>query len=125
MSVREKWEGRYQTRGDAETNPASRFLTAHRALLPSGRALDVACGDGRHALWLARHGFAVDAIDLAYAGLARLTATARREQLVIQSIQANLEQVQLPTARYAVVVNCRYLQRSLFAALRDAVRPGG
>src|SRR5438045_2681853 len=125
MSEREKWEGRYATRGDAAANPPSRFLTAHHALFPSGRALDVACGDGRHALWLARHGFAVDAIDVAHAGLARLTAAARREQLIIQCIQANLEEIQLPAARYAVVVNSRYLQRSLFAALRDAVRPGG
>ena len=114
-------------RGRAEERAAapSRLLVEHRHLLPAGRALDVACGDGRNALWLARQGFAVDAVDVAFAGLARLAAAARREGLVVRPIQANLEEFPLPSDRYAVVVNCRYLQRTLFPALRGAVQPGG
>lgn len=125
MSERAKWDARYGTRLEAAAPAPSPFLTAHRALLPAGRALDVAAGDGRHALWLARQGFAVDAIDLSHAGLVRLRAAARREQLEIDAVQADLEEYPLPTHRYAAVVNTRYLQRSLFAALRCSVRPGG
>lgn len=125
MSERAKWEARYGGRFDAAPDPPANLLTAHRRLLPGGRALEIACGDGRNALWLARQGFAVDAIDVAFAGLARLAAAARREGLPIQPIQADLEHFPLPEARYAVVVNTRYLQRSLFASLRRAVRPGG
>jgi len=41
------------------------WLVGHRALLPpSGRALDVACGRGRHALWLAQHGFDAEFVDV-------------------------------------------------------------
>lgn len=127
MSERDKWEARYASTSRAEERAAapSRLLVEHRHLLPAGRALDVACGDGRNALWLARQGFAVDAVDVAFAGLARLAAAARREGLVVRPIQADLEQFPLPSDRYAVVVNCRYLQRTLFPALRSAVRPGG
>lgn len=125
MSERAKWEARYAGRADAAPDPPADVLTAHRDLLPAGRALEVACGDGRNALWLARQGFAVDAIDVAFAGLARLAAVARREGLPIQAIQADLEHFPLPEGRYAVAVNTRYLQRSLFASLRRAVRPGG
>ena len=73
----------------------------------------------------ARQGFAVDAVDVAFGGLARLAAAARREGLVVRPIQADLEQFPLPHNQYAAVVNCRYLQRSLFPALRSAIRPGG
>ena len=125
MSERDKWEARYASRAEERAAAPSRFLVEHRHLLPAGRALDVACGDGGNALWLARQGFAVDAVDVAFAGLARLAAAARREGLVVRPIQADLEQFPLPSDRYAVVVNCRYLQRPLFPALRSAVRPGG
>jgi 2-polyprenyl-3-methyl-5-hydroxy-6-metoxy-1,4-benzoquinol methylase len=125
VSERDKWEARYASRAEEQAAAPSRLLVEHRHLLPAGRALDVACGDGRNALWLARQGYAVDAIDIAFAGLARLAAAAQREGLVVRPIQANLEEIPLPRDRYAVVVNCRYLQRTLFPALRGAVRPGG
>jgi SAM-dependent methyltransferase len=117
--------GAEASRAEERAAAPSRLLVEHRHLLPAGRALDVACGDGRNALWLARQGFAVDAVDVAFAGLARLAAAARREGLVVRPIQADLEQFPLPSERYAVVVNCRYLQRTLFPALRGAVQPGG
>jgi 2-polyprenyl-3-methyl-5-hydroxy-6-metoxy-1,4-benzoquinol methylase len=125
VTDRTRWEARYAARAGAPTAEPSRFLIEHRHLLPPGRALDVACGDGRHSLWLARQGFAVDAIDIARAGLSRLAAAARREGLAVSPIQADLEDFPLPASRYTVVVNIRYLQRSLFDALRNAVRPGG
>ena len=126
MSERAKWEARYGTRDDAAaTEPPASLLVEHRGLLPAGRALDVACGDGRNAVWLAREGFAVDAIDVAYAGLHRLAAAARRERFTVNTVQADLEQFPLPADRYTVVVNTRYLQRSLFPGLRRAVAPGG
>jgi SAM-dependent methyltransferase len=124
VSDRTTWEARYGA-ADAALKPPSSLLTAHRALLPPGRALDVACGDGRNALWLARQGFAVDAIDLAHVALLRLRAAAQRERLCLQTIQADLLHFPLPAGRYAVVVNTRYLERALFAALRAAVAPGG
>ena len=125
MSERAKWEARYAGRGDAPTALPSPFLTQHAHLLPAGRALDVASGDGRNTLWLARQGHAVDAVDVAFAGLSRLAAAARADGLPIRPLQADLEQVPLPAARYAVVLNSRYLQRSLFEGLRRAVQPGG
>jgi hypothetical protein len=57
--------------------------------------------------------------------LARLLATARRDGLRVDAVQADLEQWTLPAGRYDVVVNVRYLQRSLFDALKAAPRRGG
>ena len=54
----------------------SRFVTQQLCRLPKGRALDVACGSGRHALYLAANGFEVDAIDRDRESLAMLSAAA-------------------------------------------------
>jgi len=124
MADREAWESRYGERTDA-VRPPSQFLVEHLDRLPRGRALDLASGDGRHALYLARHGWTVDAIDFAYAGLARLQSVAGAERLRIQPVQADLAHWVLPRERYDVVVNIRYLQRDLFDALKTALRRGG
>lgn len=126
MSHRSDWESRYRERADSvAVRTPSDFLVEQLPRLPSGRALDLACGDGRHALYLARHGWRVDAIDFAHPGLARLLAAARREGLAVDALQADLEEFPLPRDRYDLVVNVRYLQRSLFDAIRAAPRRGG
>lgn len=95
-------------------------------LLPPGRALDIACGRGRNALLLAEAGYAVRAVDASPQALAQLEEEARRRGLDIETAQQDLEQVpKLPVASFDLVLQFFYLQRSLFDAVRDAVRPGG
>jgi SAM-dependent methyltransferase len=124
MSERRDWETRYRDRHDGE-QPPSRFLLAQLGRLPAGRVLDLACGAGRNALLLARRGFVVEAIDFSRTGLERLAQLAHREHLPVRLVQADLEHFPLPSARYGVIVNVRYLQRELIAAMKRAVRPGG
>lgn len=125
MSDHDSWEARYRERASNDDRTPSRFLVDVVDQLPSGRALDLACGDGRHALFLAQRGWHVDAIDFAYAGLARLLAAARRRRTTVNTVQADLEQFPLPRERYDVAVNVRYLQRTLFPSLKASVRRGG
>jgi len=104
------------------------WLVAHRALLPSpGRALDVACGRGRHALWLAQHGFETTAIDRDPDVVAALDARARAEELPLTATAMDLESgaATLGEAAFDVVVVVHYLHRPLFPALLAALRPGG
>jgi tellurite methyltransferase len=122
---RSRWEARYAGQADRAVRAPSAWLVRHLPSQGEGVALDLACGDGRNALYLARHGFTVDAVDIAFAGLARLSAAARVEGLAVRCIQADLEHFPLPVDRYAVLVNIRYLQRSLFPAMRRAIAPGG
>ena len=124
MAGRARWESRYGEAAAASVRAPALFVVEQCERLPPGRALDVACGDGRHAVYLARRGWVVDAIDFAYAGLARLRDVARRERLPVAAVQADLERFPLPLERYDLIVNTRYLQRSLFPALCAAVRPG-
>jgi SAM-dependent methyltransferase len=123
--VRKHWEEKYAGRGTAPLAPPSPFVRESLASLPPGRALDLASGDGRHALLLAANGYRVDAIDIAAAGLQRARAVARRRGLDIAVVQADLEEYPLPRERYDVVLNLHYLQRSLWPRIKRALRPGG
>jgi SAM-dependent methyltransferase len=82
--------------------------------------LDVACGHGRHAHWLAQAGHRVTAIDRDATLLAPLAPFAR-------TLVADLEAAPwpLPDARFDAVLVTNYLWRPLFAALKEAVAPGG
>ncbi len=129
-SDREIWEERYAARcdgsagGSALDDAPSEFLVAHASLL-RGRVLDVAAGAGRHAVYLARRGCIVEAFDISFAGLRVACSAAAAEGLRVLAVQADLEEFPLPADRYDAAINIRYLQRSLFAPLQRAVRPGG
>lgn len=90
------------------------------------RALDVACGSGRDAVYLAMDGYEVDALDLLPDALQRANDLASRHGVQIHTIQQDLEtQPILPVGQYDLIVIFRYLQRPLMPALSKALRPGG
>ena len=109
----------------------SRFVTQQLHRLPKGRALDVASGSGRHALYLAAQGFEVEAIDRDQEVLATLSATAARRHLRHLTVkQVDLERTtddrpEFPANTYDAIVVCFYLHRPLFPWLIDALKPLG
>ncbi|GIW45712.1 MAG: hypothetical protein KatS3mg077_2994 [Candidatus Binatia bacterium] len=117
-----KWEERYSRKSATPAAP-SRFLIDWAHCLRSP-VLDVAGGDGRNALYLARRGLTVHVIDIAHNALVRVRQSAQSEGLPVVAIQADLEAFPLPRHYYGGVVVVRYLQRSLFDALRQTLRPG-
>lgn len=121
---RTRWEERYATGHHAASDPPSDFLVAHVGLI-HGRILDVAAGAGRNAVFLARRGNTVEALDISLTGLRIARATAIAEQLNLLAAQVDLETFPLPVERYDAVINIRYLQRSLFRPLQRALKPGG
>jgi SAM-dependent methyltransferase len=114
----------------ADPAPAP-FLVQQFHRLPKGRALDVAAGTGRHSLFLAAHGYQVDAIDRDAQALAHLSATAQTRKLsAVTTKPMNLEQPapyepDLGSETYDLIVVFFYLHRSLFPCLIEALKPGG
>lgn len=102
----------------------SDFLLAVAARLPRGDVLDLACGGGRNALFFLARGDRVVGIDRSAESLTRARAAAGGSPR-LSLIQADLEQIELPEARFDVVLDVRYLQRSLVPAMQRALRPGG
>jgi SAM-dependent methyltransferase len=109
-------------------DPPREWLTANASRIrPGGRVLDVACGRGRHALWLAARGFDVTALDRDSVALDAVEAGAARLGLEVRRKSADLEAegVELGGGAWDGVVVISYLHRPLFPALRRALAPGG
>lgn len=107
----------------------SSWLVEHLGLLPrGGTVLDVACGRGRHTLFLAREGFRVHAVDRDPVAVDAVRAAAHEEGLAVEGEVLDLEREPPPDlghGRYDAVIVFNYLHRPLFPALRRALAPGG
>jgi SAM-dependent methyltransferase len=123
---RARWDERYRVGDWADVDdPAKIVELAEPWLKPPGLILDVACGAGRNSLFLARRGFSVVAVDISWEGLQRLARRAREQRLPVYPVHADLERFALPDSRFDVIINTRFLLRSLFPAFRSALKPGG
>lgn len=108
-----------------DNSPAG-WLTSNRSMLKGGRALDVASGKGRNALYLAKERFAVDAWDHNEEALAALAATARDSGLPVTTRLVDLEEdPSIPAETFDLVIVFYYLQRNLIPGIIKALRPGG
>jgi SAM-dependent methyltransferase len=96
--------------------PPTPLLLETAQKLKPGRALDLACGRGRNAIWLAEHGWEVTAVD--------------RSPIAIPGVDthtADLEKHEFPILESAwdLIVVAYYLQRDLFEPVKRGVKPGG
>ena len=119
----DEWNDRYRSGDELDLTPA-RLLTGFAAALTPGRALDLACGAGRNALWLAQQGWDVTAID----GAEEAIRLVREHEAGIDARVLDLETgAPLPFAdeSFDLVVILYFLHRPLFAEAQRVVRPGG
>jgi tellurite methyltransferase len=118
----EKWNARYRAGEqlfDAPSPLVERFTTD----LTPGAALDLACGPGRNALYLAERGWCVTAVDGSPIAIAKLLA----RNVEIDARVANLErrEFQIHPDSYDLICDCYYLQRDLFPQINAGIRIGG
>ncbi len=127
----EKWQSRYRADANAPLKPPLESIVEVTKTLKPGKALDLACGPGRHAIWLANNGWNVDAVDGASAALHQLRSFAKASgcHRNIHAICADLEAeppvFQIPKEHYDLIINCHFLYRPLFKAIQHGLRRGG
>jgi SAM-dependent methyltransferase len=122
---RDKWNARYRERGRKTAGPSS-FLMSLDDLLPTkGRALDVAGGAGRHAIWLAKRGLDVTLADVSEEAMSLAEDEAASAEVRIHSLVIDLEAEPFPAGPWDVIVSFYYLQRTLFEGFAAALAPGG
>ncbi|MEW8338429.1 MAG: methyltransferase domain-containing protein [Candidatus Thiodiazotropha taylori] len=125
QQLRIKWDQRY---ADAEkvARPAEVLLSNAHLLPEQGSALDLACGLGGNALFLAQRGFTVEAWDLSSVAIQRLAQSAG--QLKLNNLHARVRDVESQppqTEQFDVIVVSYFLERSLIPTLIQALKPGG
>jgi SAM-dependent methyltransferase len=120
--------GRARHRSVFVMSPPSSWLVEHAGLLPrEGRALDVASGRGRHAIWLAEHGLTTLAIDRDPDAIRKVNEAARERRLPLRAEVRDLENGTVPFRGevFDVIVVVHYLHRPIFPALIEALAPNG
>jgi len=128
---RERWNRRWagEERVHASTAP-SRFVVAEVADLPPGAALDLACGAGRNAVWLAEQGWRVTAVDFSGVALRMARTLEAERRVTVEWVEADVLAWTPPSRAYDLVC-VLYLQlpagerRTALARAAAAVRPGG
>ncbi|SOD66115.1 Methyltransferase domain-containing protein [Streptomyces sp. 1222.2] len=129
-SVRAEWDSRYTDRAQLWSGRPNGALVAEIAGLTPGRVLDVGCGEGADAVWLARQGWEVTALEVSGVALERAAGHARDAGLTVRWVHAELTGAALPPASFDLV-SAQYpaLLRTPDAAaeraLLAAVAPGG
>jgi SAM-dependent methyltransferase len=125
----EDWDRKYAEREHPRADP-SPLLVAEVGDLPPGRALDLACGEGRNALWLAARGWQVRGVDFSSVAIARARERAAREGLAADFVLADLLEYEPEPEAFDLVL-VLYLQlpaperRLVLGRAASAVRPGG
>ena len=95
-------------------------------LLPGRRALDVAMGTGRNAIYLAEMGFEVEGVDVSPEAVNTTLNSAREAGVDVRAQVADLEgDYHIEPAAYDVIICFNYLQRSLMPQIKDGLRKGG
>jgi 2-polyprenyl-3-methyl-5-hydroxy-6-metoxy-1,4-benzoquinol methylase len=104
----------------------AQFLVDNIELLPKGRALDIAMGAGRNAIYLAKVGFKVEGVDISSEAVNAALESAAKASVMIKARVADLEKdFHIEVEAYDVIICFNYLQRSMIPQIKNGLRIGG
>ena len=98
------WDDRYRAASSLWSTEANLFLTEEVRGLTPGRALDLGCGEGRNAVWLAERGWDVTAVDFSRVALDRGVGLATERGVAISFVEADLLTYEPPRESFDLVV---------------------
>ncbi len=122
---RMRWDLKYQEKKFDPTQAASTILKRYLRFFPRGKVLDLAAGEGRNAVFLAEHGFDVEAMDISKVAMSRARKLARAKGVRIRTIAADLDTYAIPKERYGLVIDFYFLDRRLIPRIKKGLRKGG
>lgn len=130
MSDAAEWDRRYESAERLFVAEPDEDLVALVSDLPAGRAVDLGCGEGRNALWLARQGWRVTAVDFSQVALSRLQELSARVGVDVDVVNADIAEYLARGQRFDLVVLANMhpapqLRTRLFQGAGDMVESGG
>jgi len=120
-----RWDKRFGEKEFALGKEPNPFLKKNIHLLPRGKALDIATGEGRNAVFLVQHGFEVDAVDISEKGLRKARQLAQKKGVKINTFAVDLDRFQIEKERYDLIANFYFLKRRLIPRIKKGLRKGG
>jgi 2-polyprenyl-3-methyl-5-hydroxy-6-metoxy-1,4-benzoquinol methylase len=119
------WDRTYARKEFVFGKEAASYLKKHLDKLPKGQALDIAIGEGRNAIFLAKKGFIVEGVDISAVGLRKAQNFAVANGVKIETTNADLNKYKIKADFYNVILNFYYLNRSLFPQIKAGLKKGG
>jgi tellurite methyltransferase len=120
-----RWDERFKKKEFAFGKKANPFLRRHIKFFRKGKALDIASGEGRNSVFLAQHGFDVDAIDISEKGLKKAERLAKEMGVKIHTSFTDLDSYQINKDQYDLIANFYFLKRSLIPKIKKGLKKGG
>lgn len=126
-SIKSQWNSKYaEKKIDSGVMPAAALVGAKEELLARhGRVLDLACGEGKNAVYLSKLGFQVEGVDISLVGLQHAKMLAATKGVQLDVWVADLADYPLPVNRYDVLININFLMRKILKPIDQALKPGG
>jgi SAM-dependent methyltransferase len=122
---RRRWDKLFNTRSYVFGKDPAPFLLKNAHYLQSGRALDLAMGEGRNAVFLAKKGLTVEGVDISEVALRKAKRLAREHRVDVTPILADLNNYVIKPDSYNVILNFDYLQRSLISQIKRGLKKKG
>ena len=122
---KDRWDNKYSTEIYLFGEKPIPFLVENVRLLPKGKVLDIAMGEGRNGVYLATQGFDVLGLDISEKGLQKAHKLAEKNNITIETQVVDLETYELKPNTYDVILCSYYMQRNLFKQFEAALKPGG
>lgn len=124
-SDQKRWDKKFGEKEFALGKGPNPFLKRHIVFLPRGKALDIATGEGRNAIYLAEQGFDVDAVDISKVGLMRARKLAKEAGVKVRTLHADLDTYPIKEGEYDLITNFYFLKRSLVPKIKRGLKKGG
>ena len=125
MSDKERWNLKYEGTTYIYGKEPTAFLKEKLSLLKRGKALVLAVGEGRNAVYLAENGFDVTGVDISEVGIEKCERLAKERGVAVNSIVADLTDYDMGKEQYNLITNFYFYDRSILPRVINALKPGG
>ena len=125
ISVKERWNQKYNREMYVYGKEPVAFLKQKIGVLKKGKALVLAMGEGRNAVYLAQNGFDVTGVDISDVAIEKCKKLAAERGTTVNAVVSDLTSYDMGKAQYDLITNFYYYDKSLIPKVIDALKPGG
>ena len=120
-----RWDMKYLERKPDLNQGSNTILKKYLRFMPKGKALDLASGEGRNAVFLAEHGFEAEAVDISPIAISRARKLAKARGVRIKATAVDLDAYPIPPGQYDLILNFYFLDRRLIPRIKKGLKKGG